>query len=175
MKMVSPPPTDDAASLCTACGLCCNGALFDRARAEPDEIPRMKAHGVTIFTDSKADRLRLPCPLLEGNACTIYDQRFTVCRTFECKTLKAAKGGEIGVDEALARIAKAKELIARASEDEPAMAQAEARHRRFREGPPVGDAARGKAFVALLALDRYLDRHFRNKPIDRGFEEIDRK
>ena len=33
----------------------------------------------------------------------------------------------------------------------------------------------GRAFIEMLALDNFLDRHFRNKPVDRGFEELKRQ
>lgn len=172
--MPHPPTFDEASTLCVSCGLCCSGALFDRARAQPDELERIAGFGLTIFADSKADRFRLPCALLEGNACTIYEQRFSVCRTFECKTLKAVKEGSLEPAAALGIVAKAKELIGRLAEADSEWAQASVRHREFRRGPPTGDPVRGKRFIEMLALDRFLDRHFRNKPVDRGFEELER-
>jgi hypothetical protein len=135
----------------------------------------MKALGLEVFADSKADRLRLPCAMLQGTACSIYEERFTVCRTFECRTLKAAKSGEIGIDAARDIIAEAKARLARVTDAGPELLQADARHRTFRQGPPAGDAVRGRAFIEMLALDNFLDRHFRNKPVDRGFEELKRQ
>lgn len=155
--------------------MCCSGALFDRARAGADEIERMKNRGLRVFADSTADRFGLPCPMLSGTACTIYEERFSVCRTFECKLLTAANAGTIALEDARGTVAKAKEMIARVSAADPKMVQAEARHRWFREGPPTGDVERGRAFLELLALDQFLDRHFRNKPVNRGFEEFAQK
>src|SRR5687768_17245006 len=130
-----PPVSDDVSTLCISCGLCCSGALFDRARAQPGEIDRMKALGLEVFADSKADRLRLPCAMLQGTACSIYEERFTVCRTFECRTLKAAKSGEIGFNAARDIIAEAKARLARVAEADLGFLQADARHRTFRQGP----------------------------------------
>ncbi len=135
----------------------------------------MKDHGLSVFADSKADRFRLPCPMLGGTACTIYGERFSVCRTFECKLMTAAKAGIISLEVAQAKVVKAKEMIGRVSAADPKMGQADARHRRFREGPPTGDVEHGRAFLELLALDQFLDRHFRNKPVSRGFEELSQK
>jgi uncharacterized protein len=172
MPALSP---DDASTLCLSCGLCCDGTLFDRAKAEPDERERLTDSGLTVFADSQGDKFRLPCPHLSGCACTIYARRFTICRSFQCKLLQGVNESVIGIEPALETVARAKQLVQQVAAADPGLTQLSRRREEIRQGPPAGDAGRGKTFLEMLALDRFLDRHFRKKPIDQGFEALERK
>ena len=70
--------------LCQSCGFCCDGSLFHRARLLPEEVEPAKKKGLRVFQDVGFEQ---PCPKLENRACTIYDERPTVCRKFACKLL----------------------------------------------------------------------------------------
>jgi len=81
-------PTD----ICLDCGLCCDGSLFwavPLAPTDTAEVPR-DAEG----------RLRQPCACFNG-ACTIYAERPSACRAFDCRVLLAFRNGHL--DEAAAR------------------------------------------------------------------------
>jgi uncharacterized protein len=100
-------------SLCLTCGMCCRGVLNPTALLDEDELDRAAALGVrTLKKDDGHDAFHLPCPHHEheANACTIYEDRFHVCRRYECDLLSALSKDEIPLDEAL-RIARATRAI----------------------------------------------------------------
>ncbi len=107
-------------TLCTTCGLCCDGSLLAdvelKGRAEATKLEVM---GLDIEDDGEGRWLMsLPCRALQGTRCGIYAHRPGCCRTFECRLLQDVRHGAVGVDEAkshiagaLGRIARVKELI----------------------------------------------------------------
>ena len=97
-------------TLCTRCGLCCDGSLFaDVELANPDEATGLEVMGLEIEdTDGDAGGLLLqPCLALKGKRCGIYPHRPDCCRTFECRLLQEVKRGTVGVEQAQAKIAEA--------------------------------------------------------------------
>ncbi len=107
-------------TLCTRCGLCCDGSLFaDVELAGTDEASALEVMGLEIEEDEDDSGLLLqPCAALKGKRCGIYPYRPDCCRTFECRLLQEVKRGAIGVEgaktkiaEALKRIERVKELI----------------------------------------------------------------
>ncbi|URW75325.1 YkgJ family cysteine cluster protein [Sphingomonas donggukensis] len=154
---------DDAARLCVECGLCCNGALFTHAKLEPSETDRAPS---STTTPEGGPAFHLPCPLLTDAGCSIYETRFGICRSFRCALLRRVTAGEVGIDEGLARVAEAKRLIARATDGAPTGATIA---ERLRLGPPTvsldgdGGSTRTSAqqYLASVAVDMHLDRHFR--------------
>jgi len=161
--MPEPQAPSDPSRVCLSCGLCCNGMLFWRAKAYAGEREVLERLGMTIEESEGRDYFRLPCRHLQGTACSIYEDRFTTCRTFRCRVLRELESGGIDLDEALRRVAVAHDLVSRLEEADPKLTDSEARQRRLREGLTPGDAEGSRAFVAALALDHFLDRHFRNK------------
>ena len=159
--MPAPPP--DAAALCRSCNLCCNGVLFSRAAAAPDELGRMAAAGASLDLGREKPHFRQPCVHSREDGCAIYAERYRICRAFRCALLRRLEAGEVAADEAARLVAEARRAAAR----DPALAMAEAR-RLGRlggaPGPEAGLAAR-QAWLQAAALDRFLDRHFRNKPV----------
>lgn len=97
-------------TLCTRCGLCCDGTLFgDVELTGPREATRLEILGLEVDTDdADSELLALPCGALRGTRCSVYSQRPRCCRTFECRLLHDARRGTVAVDEALARIAEAR-------------------------------------------------------------------
>lgn len=102
-------------TLCTQCGLCCDGTLFgDVELAGRREATRLEALGLDVDSDdADVELLALPCAGLRGTRCGVYAHRPQCCRTFECRLLQQAQRGEVAADEALARIAAAKAQVAR--------------------------------------------------------------
>ena len=77
-------------TLCTRCGLCCDGSLFaDVELAGRAEATRLEVMGLEIEDDDTAGGLLLlPCGALRGRLCSIYPHRPECCRTFECRLLQ---------------------------------------------------------------------------------------
>ena len=97
-------------TLCTRCGLCCDGTLFgDVELSGPKESARLEALGLDVDTDdADAELLALPCAGLRSTRCSVYAHRPQCCRTFECRLLQKARRGVVTTELALARIAKAR-------------------------------------------------------------------
>ncbi|MEO6787295.1 MAG: YkgJ family cysteine cluster protein [Chthoniobacteraceae bacterium] len=99
-----------AARLCADCGLCCNGALFDRVFLQPGDRPRaLAALGLRI---KKKSFFTQPCAALCRTRCTIYADRPERCRRFECRQYRDVAAGTTTADAASARIGEAKRQIA---------------------------------------------------------------
>ncbi len=86
--------------LCLACGLCCDGTLFDNVRLTPtDDAARLKQLGHPIKISRSRTPLtffRQPCAALcADRTCKLYAERPTQCRSFECGVYKDATSGKI--------------------------------------------------------------------------------
>ena len=110
--------------------------------------------------------------MLSGTLCSIYPDRPGSCRKFECGVLHRFGRGALSFDEALDLTKTARLLADTARKAQPMDSPAEARrtwlaqHRAGDLGPQSrapGDAA---AHLAMLALNLFLDKHFR-KPHQR--------
>lgn len=101
-------------SLCTRCGLCCDGSLFaDVELASTDEAVACEVLGLEIEDADAGDGALLlqPCRALRGKRCGIYAHRPDCCRTFECRLLQEVGQGKIGVEQAQAQIAETLQRI----------------------------------------------------------------
>lgn len=109
---MAPPLTD---TLCTQCGLCCDGTLFgDVELGGRREASRLEALGLDVDSDdADVELLALPCAGLRGTRCGVYPHRPQCCRTFECRLLQQAQRGEVTAADALSQVAAAKTLVAR--------------------------------------------------------------
>lgn len=105
-------------TLCTRCGLCCDGSLFaDVELTGATEAAGLEIMGLEIEEDDKSGGLLIqPCGALQGKRCGIYLHRPECCRTFECRLLQDVRCGAVGVDEAVELIAKAVKQITRVRE-----------------------------------------------------------
>ncbi len=117
-------------TLCTRCGLCCDGSLFaDVELASGDEASALEVMGLEIEDDDDdgGGLLLQPCGALKGRRCSIYPHRPDCCQMFECRLLQEVKRGLAGVErakekiaQALRRIERVKELVAQlGTGDEP--------------------------------------------------------
>jgi hypothetical protein len=109
---MAPSLTD---TLCTRCGLCCDGSLFaDVELAGGMETARLEVMGlVPDDDDAEGSLLSLPCAALRGRRCGIYPHRPACCRTFECRLLRDARRGATSIERARASIAEALTRIGR--------------------------------------------------------------
>ena len=105
-------------TLCTRCGLCCDGTLFaDVELTGPAEAVRLELMGLEVEeNDTAAGVLSQPCAALKGTRCGIYAHRPRCCRTFECQLLQEAQRGTVTVERALEHIAEALQRIRRVRE-----------------------------------------------------------
>jgi Fe-S-cluster containining protein len=96
-------------TLCTQCGLCCDGSLFaDVELAGRREAVRLEAMGIEIEDDdSSGAQLLQPCAALRERRCTIYEHRPKCCQTFECRLLQEVRRGAVSVEQAKEQIAEA--------------------------------------------------------------------
>jgi Fe-S-cluster containining protein len=105
---------ESAEQLCLACGLCCDGTLFDNVRLGPDdEANKLKALGLPVaVTRTKAPVafFRQPCAALCGDrTCRVYADRPGQCRTFECGVFKDVQAGRIKSVAALRLVKQARQ------------------------------------------------------------------
>ncbi len=100
-------------TLCTNCGLCCDGTLFaDVELVGQAEVARLEIMGMDIENESRSlGLLSQPCPALRGTRCGIYAHRPACCRVFECHLLQNAQSGEVSVQRATELIADARDQI----------------------------------------------------------------
>lgn len=107
------PNSTAAGRLCAACGLCCNGVLFQRVRLLPGDVAQsLVALGFKIKRRKGHSFFPQPCTAFCESACKIYDQRPSQCRTFECRQLRWLLAGEITETDALESIGTARRWVA---------------------------------------------------------------
>ncbi len=103
-------------TLCTRCGLCCDGSLFaDVELAGRTEATRLAVMGLEVEDDdANGEVLLQPCAALRGRRCGIYAHRPKCCQTFECRLLQNVRRGAVSVERAAANVAEALRLVQRA-------------------------------------------------------------
>jgi hypothetical protein len=90
--------------LCTACGLCCTGLLFDVAPLEEHELALAEKLRLPLACNQYHDAFRLPCPCHQERRCTVYESRPSVCGSYACGLLRRYEAGQVPMAEALARV-----------------------------------------------------------------------
>ena len=102
-------------TLCTKCGLCCDGTLFaDVELVGQAEVARLEDLGMDIEHEARnTGLLSQPCAALRGTRCSIYAYRPKCCRVFECDLLQNTQSGAVTVERAVEQIADAREQIQR--------------------------------------------------------------
>jgi uncharacterized protein len=151
--------------LCTQCGLCCSGALFDFGPLDPAEVEAARSNGLAVLEAEGRYGFAQPCPALDGAWCRAYAQRPQTCREFRCKLLRSVEAGDITLTEAESIITRT--LMARddaLAQLPPGATFIDARRWR-REAGAAGPAATLNSspmlMIALGLLDIQLDQHFR--------------
>jgi Fe-S-cluster containining protein len=104
-----------AETLCTECGLCCDGSLFaDVELGGAREAARVELLGLRI-EDGDGDESALllqPCGALKERRCMVYKHRPKCCRTFECGLLQEVKRGTISFEDARGKVKRAVAQVA---------------------------------------------------------------
>lgn len=102
-----------ASRLCIACGMCCDGTLFQIVRMQPGDAPAALGRlGMKIRSRDGAFFMEQPCPALLASGCTIYEQRPTRCRHFQCQQIDRIEAGLITEEQAQATITQARRQVA---------------------------------------------------------------
>lgn len=101
--------------LCLACGLCCDGTLFDGVQLESgDDAGKLKTLGLPVaFSRGRKPVGRFPQPcaaLCADRTCRLYADRPGQCRAFECKLFKQLRAGETALAPALRLVAKTRRV-----------------------------------------------------------------
>lgn len=103
-----------ASRLCLACGLCCDGTLFQIVRMQPEDSPaELGALGLRMRHRGEDFWMEQPCAALKRLCCTVYEKRPVRCRKFHCQQLTRLAAGEIDEGDALAVIADTRRLAER--------------------------------------------------------------
>lgn len=162
-------PSLTASALCTQCGLCCDGTLYERARVLPGDdyvYPEI----FTIVYGPKGKNFILPCLLLRDRVCPIYQQRRPlVCGNYKCRLLKRFEEGGIPFVEAMQVVVQAREHATRVRAGLSAVTgESDAPLRRlYRRMKELFAVAPETVPLSLdfVALQMRLDKHFRHKPL----------
>jgi uncharacterized protein len=102
----------EEAHLCSACGLCCNGVLFEMVHVQPsDSAKALSALGLKIKHKRQQPYFLQPCPAHRCHTCSIYEDRPDRCRAFSCGQLEKVGRGECTQEVALQKIQQAKRLV----------------------------------------------------------------
>lgn len=156
-----PDDRSRGSDLCTQCGLCCNGALHNFAKLEPEEVEYASGLGLTLRASGRPG-FALPCPMLEGTLCSIYGDRPKVCSRYKCKLLQELEAGAVTLDAAIGKVGTAKELVRRTASllpEDMTMPGARALL------PAAESDLRADEMplrLAITSLSLYLDRHFKH-------------
>jgi Fe-S-cluster containining protein len=99
--------------LCLACGLCCDGTLFDNVRLEPgDDAKQLRSLGLPVTVSrgrTPVTTFPQPCAALcKDRTCRVYAGRPKQCRTYECAVFKGMQAGELTPAAALRRVTNAR-------------------------------------------------------------------
>ena len=94
-------------SICVGCGICCDGTLFRHLPiALGDKREVLEAAGSVIATVGTSSVMLQGCGAFDGQCCTIYAHRPTVCGTFTCALYRRHAAGEVTTEDAKVAIAE---------------------------------------------------------------------
>ena len=165
---------------CIGCGMCCNGTLYWMAKVTPGEEERIRSFGLKLMEEKGRTYFRLPCHHESCGACTIYQDRFDICRSFRCQLLRQYQAGDVPLEEARRRVETALKLVEAVTADDPAAANAfnrrasRARLAEIPEGETLeAKSDRARRLLNIVALDTYLERFFRNPRSAEGDGQAD--
>lgn len=110
-----------AESLCSACGMCCDGVLFHAVELQAGDHPRqLAALSLKLRRKKGVEFFLQPCSAhseADGRcSCAIYYDRPMRCRNFDCRQLRGVLAGEISGEDALSKIREARERVAQVNE-----------------------------------------------------------
>lgn len=177
----SPVKAGGGGELCTSCGLCCTGAIHDYVHLQSDEVGFAREVGLPV-RQGEPPSFTLPCPKLVTRKCGIFPSRPRVCGEYRCQLLIDKEAGSIDLPDALQIVARAHELLRSAEvaigDGTVSEARRSVQHEAGiatsdQEEPQAAKEKRVRERLSVLALDVFLDRHFRNKRDGRMYVAAD--
>lgn len=96
--------------------MCCRGVIYPDALLDDDEFERAGRHELPVVANGAGlPAFALPCRhhVRETNVCSIYDDRFHVCRRYRCDLLTAVGDGRVDVEDAIATARAARAVESR--------------------------------------------------------------
>lgn len=116
-KMQSASFTEAATRLCGACGMCCDGTMFQIVRMQPGEVPaKLGKLGLKIRCRDGEYYMEQPCSALREKRCTVYQQRPVRCRLFNCQQLGRLERSETTEAETMRLIVETRAMVERVKE-----------------------------------------------------------
>jgi uncharacterized protein len=97
--------------LCQACGLCCQGHLYEEVELHPLEVPVASNWPVKLVVKGAITSFKQPCACFQNMQCTVYAQRPATCRGYSCKLLDQFRNGEVSLSEAHELVGQARGLV----------------------------------------------------------------
>jgi Fe-S-cluster containining protein len=169
---VNPVSPEITQSLCSNCGMCCDGVLFFGAKLQPaDPVRALRALGLKIKRRHGELFCLQPCAAHIGGSCSIYERRPGRCREFECKQLLSVERHEISEEVAMGNIRRARALVEQVeallalAKDERSGKSLAARCETIFNPPlddfPDAEQIRSKLRAAWEELEAFLSSHFR--------------
>lgn len=160
--------------ICTRCGMCCDGTLFQKANIGENE--NLSSGFSFEIIDHEGKGFKLPCPYFRDHFCLIYETRpYVVCSSFECKLLTRFSKEELTFQEAMKIIETAGDLktkvesqLTESFPDNPADSLA-IRMKFFndifttRSGEIEFRKTYGRLLLDYVVLDKHLSTHFRER------------
>lgn len=105
---------ETASRLCAACGMCCDGTMFQIVRMQPGEVPAEYGRlGLKMRCRDGEHYMEQPCSALVEKRCTVYDRRPVRCRLFNCQQLGRVERGETAEPEAMSMIVETRAMVER--------------------------------------------------------------
>jgi Fe-S-cluster containining protein len=170
--------TEAASRLCTACGMCCDGTMFQIVRLQPGDNPaELGRLGLKVRSRDNEFHMEQPCAALKALSCTVYEKRPARCRLFHCQQLRLMEAGETTETEAMNLIRETRaqaEQVRDLIEQNGLRADGQALLDRFERvmSTPVDAALEPELVVAREALDKamrklrlVINREFRPPPL----------
>lgn len=166
--MVDPSPNN--ASPCVGCGLCCNGVLHWGAKASVSEVDLLLSRGHELTEIGGRKYFSQPCLHEVDRGCSIYLDRYEVCRKYKCGLLRRYESGEIALKAAQQQIKTAYDLLETVTDSDPSAKFLTGRRERrtklageLKSDRSETEAKTGIRLLNIIALDLYLERWFLNK------------
>ena len=98
--------------LCVACGMCCDGTMFNNVVCSKEEAEYMGTFGIGSKKAEKVDSYVFfePCPLHINGSCSIYTdpKKPKTCSGYKCALLKRVLRNEITPEQAMKKVERVK-------------------------------------------------------------------
>lgn len=156
------------ATLCRACGLCCNGALYAYVSLSDVEAARLRTRLPVFQTARETDHdFALPCSLHGAEGCTIYEDRPNTCASYSCFLLDAVQGGRLRLPRALRAVGELRATITTLEAALPPGDSLWERAAVARSAPPPRDPRERAGHAAMLRGLDELEQRLRDEVDDR--------